>query len=393
MFLEEEKALAVLSVCIMLDFEPPRAVADQTEAIQVERHMRIAYSVPQHRAYMRSGTPSEPILAEAAAQLTRYVSNPPTRLAAFVNQGLVDKGHAGELTARLLLTLAYQSAIKSSDDYLRYSKGCKLSAFLTALFGPDNYKQLSASRADDQPMDDGKTFGDYFKNARVRFTHFGRANDSKVITTKFLWAAFLRCMAVQCSVNQPRIDIIIPVLIDENRMVEESNMSGLYISVKDRIDGKHVNHLNFKATDLGLFTKGASRPYLNILMQLGVSNQAEFTVLQPSKTSGPASVHRRFTINSLGCAKHVYPVVEAGQVDSYNALLLSKNTLEEHPRQDPASLDAVRALKPFWDNESYKSWVRDERVGAGEGGAEEAIKGQGPKKNAAKRAPKKAKRK
>ena len=163
-------------------------------------------------------------------------------------------------------------------------------------------------------------------------------------------------------------------------------MTALLVSVQNKTKATHVNHLNFTATELGFLPKkGPPRPYLNILMQLGVSNQAEFTVLQPSKTSGPASVHRRFTINSLGCAKHVYPVVEAGQVDSYNALLLSKNTLEEHPRQDPASIEAVRALKPFWDDGSYESWIRPDvgakGVGVEEGGTnEKAIKGEGPKR-------------
>ncbi len=388
-FLDEPQGLAVLSVCIMLDFEPPRVVADQTEAIQVERHMRIAYSVPQHRAYMRSGTPSEPILAEAAAQLMKYVKDAPKTLADFVNKGLVDKGHAGELAARLLLTLAYHQAIRlpaPKEIYLRHSQGCKLSTFLTALLGPDNYELLSASRADDQSIGEKRTFKDYFKDARVRFTHFGRANDSKVITVKFLWAAFLRCMAVQCSVNQPSIDIIIPVLIDENRLVEESNMSGLLIQVKDKTREAHVNHLHFTATELGLFSEvKPSRPYLNILMQLGVSDKAEFEVLEPSNTSTPPSIHRRFTTNIIGCAPEVYPVVEARDVGSYNALLLSKNTLEEHPRQDPASIEAVRALKPFWDDGSYESWIRPDvgakGVGVEEGGTnEKAIKGEGPKR-------------
>jgi len=42
--------------------------ADQ-EAKLVEGHMRVAYSVPKHRQYLRGRTPSEPVLAEAAARI------------------------------------------------------------------------------------------------------------------------------------------------------------------------------------------------------------------------------------------------------------------------------------------------------------------------------------
>jgi hypothetical protein len=38
------------------------------EASLVAGNMQIAYSVPKHREYLRSGTPSEPTLAKAAAQ-------------------------------------------------------------------------------------------------------------------------------------------------------------------------------------------------------------------------------------------------------------------------------------------------------------------------------------
>ena len=389
-YLKPAEDIAVLSVCIMLDFEPPRHVTEQTEAIQVERHMRIAYSVPKHRSYMRSGTPSEPILAEAAAQLMEHVQNAPSRLSDFVNEGLVDKGHAGELTARLLLTLAYQRVFRLNDipdlreeisedhvpdegsgGYLPHSRGCKLSRFLTALFGPDNYETLSVSMPDNQPMGESSSFDTLFENAWVRFTHFGRADDQKVITTQFLWAAFLRCMAVQCSVNQPSVDIIIPVLINKKLPVSSENMTALMFSVKNRTCAAHVNRINFTATKLGLFrNREPPRPYLNILMQLGVSDNAEFRVLKPSKTSRATSIHPRFTINSIGCAPEVYPIVPVQRVDVYKGLLLSQNTLAEHPRRGEASLKAVRALKPFWDDESYESWISFED-GAGEVGAEE----------------------
>ena len=67
--LHGDAALAVFSLCLSLDFEPRREASWQTESKQVEGHMHVAYTAPEHREYMFSGYPSEPILAEAVAEL------------------------------------------------------------------------------------------------------------------------------------------------------------------------------------------------------------------------------------------------------------------------------------------------------------------------------------
>ncbi|KAG9037349.1 hypothetical protein FRB95_005989 [Tulasnella sp. JGI-2019a] len=95
--------LAVLSTRISLYFEPSRQ-----SARELEENL--------HREYIRSGTPSEPILAEAAAHERAIISNRnddsvATVLHHFVDSDLIDKGFRGELIARLMLTLAYDQAI------------------------------------------------------------------------------------------------------------------------------------------------------------------------------------------------------------------------------------------------------------------------------------------
>jgi len=54
--------LAVLDVQLSLDFEPRHEKVQIEEAGLVESHMRITYSIPDHREYLRSGYPSEPFL-------------------------------------------------------------------------------------------------------------------------------------------------------------------------------------------------------------------------------------------------------------------------------------------------------------------------------------------
>ncbi|KAG8972339.1 hypothetical protein FRB93_002896, partial [Tulasnella sp. JGI-2019a] len=59
---------AVLDLRLRFEYEPTRKAARARDSELVQSHMRFVQSVPKSREYMRSSYPSEPILAEAAAQ-------------------------------------------------------------------------------------------------------------------------------------------------------------------------------------------------------------------------------------------------------------------------------------------------------------------------------------
>lgn len=60
--------LTSLGVRILLHFNLMRQAARAMEEDMVTRNLRIVFSIPEHREYMCSGSPSEPLLAEAAAR-------------------------------------------------------------------------------------------------------------------------------------------------------------------------------------------------------------------------------------------------------------------------------------------------------------------------------------
>src|SRR6266511_4219550 len=137
--------LAVLDVQLSLDFEPRREKVQLDEATLVESHMRVAYSIPDHREYLRSGYPSEPLLAEAAAQQlwTWRTQNPfmvVETLTNILETGLLDRGELGELTGRQLLLDAYHRAVElEQNDRLEirppsFSAGCRLITFIKTLY-------------------------------------------------------------------------------------------------------------------------------------------------------------------------------------------------------------------------------------------------------------------
>lgn len=55
--------LAVADVRLLFDYEPLREDSHDAQKALVASHMRLAYSVPSHLQYLRSGYSSEPILA------------------------------------------------------------------------------------------------------------------------------------------------------------------------------------------------------------------------------------------------------------------------------------------------------------------------------------------
>ena len=148
---EANSFLAALSVRLMLEFEPRRIRATEVENLMVAGHPRVANVIPDHREYVISSTPSEPIVAEAAAQVLRG-QDMVHLLAQNVTEGLIEKGQRGELVARLLLTLAHDRALERMTiphrDYQGrleklYTTPIPVIAFFCALFSQQHLTSYS----------------------------------------------------------------------------------------------------------------------------------------------------------------------------------------------------------------------------------------------------------
>ena len=137
----------------MLNFEPRRISAIKEENLMVAGHLRVANVIPSHREYLISSTPSEPIVAEAAAQVHLKESMIKT-LCDHVTGGLIEKGQRGELAARLLLTLAHDAALETMNVKRRSYQGqlerlfttpVPLLTFISALFAQPRMKKHNES--------------------------------------------------------------------------------------------------------------------------------------------------------------------------------------------------------------------------------------------------------
>ncbi|KZP24260.1 hypothetical protein FIBSPDRAFT_1012129 [Athelia psychrophila] len=375
---------AVIDIRLMLDYEPRRQLARDRESELVASHMRIAYSVPQSREYMRSGYPSEPILAEAAAQ--QMCANPEEFSALRIVEenitgGLIDRGERGELVARLLVTLALDRAVKRSGHDVSCSRGVSLIAFIEELFG-DRAEHILDSIPDNTKSK--VTFREAFKHAWVRFTHFGKMGDATGTTLAAARAAFIRCMAIICRSGQMLVDFLLPIFFcpdGAKSLLTEANMSALLIQVKRRAAKGAQAKYAINQSIIGFFPDGTAnqQPYVTLVMELGVQPNMPQALAEsiatpaavpptPSKldiaAQGHATdVHPRYSIFAYGCSDTVYGVIAPDERARYQNILASRDFLHEHPRQTHRSLDAVKRLKPFFSiGLSSYHWIQDAKL-------------------------------
>jgi hypothetical protein len=144
--------------------------------------MRIAFSVPKERGYIRSGYPSEPLLAEAAArQMDKFQTLTPNTnvmleaLEDEFSSGLLDQGQRGGVVFRLLLSEAYRRGVRkdyANDSPYNFSKGCKLTTFMEELCSKDYAKQILDSVPDRRQHQNFNEFSDGVQRRHCSFHTF-----------------------------------------------------------------------------------------------------------------------------------------------------------------------------------------------------------------------------
>jgi hypothetical protein len=394
--------LAALGVRLLLEFEPgSHSTAGNMENVLVERNMRLAYSVPAHRKYMRSGYSSELILAEAAANIMQKLRLMPLPsvyprdvianiVRKNVETGMIDKGGLGELTGRLLLTLALDRAQEVAQGATpRWSKPVGVIDFMKSLLGDDNYKKYIEDCVPDNETRETLPFKDYFKNSVVRFTHFVRAEDD--ITTRAACSAFVRGYAIQCHHEQKSVDVALPIHLNKDEPVAERNTSFLF-SFKNRYRPLNIAETAIDADRLGCFREAdpmdapRRRSYISLVMEFGVESRvsqssnnqtlgsarkhggdvlekpkkksktrpsdphASFSTInsdwqgvRSSPRNRKARVHPRYLISIWGCSPSIYGVVH--DKDVYARILCSRRIFTEHARSEKY-IAAVQWMMP-----------------------------------------------
>jgi len=212
--LEPNTSIAIVAQRLLLEFKPDITAARTMEEELVASHMRVVYSVPQHGEYMYTGSPTEPILSNAAAILMnrrKTTGDGPFDaleiLSKLFNRGMTLQGDRNELIGRLLDILAIDNAIKnsrtsfSSPKTLFHSSPVRVVDYLKHFVSQRFLQQVLCST----PMNTGKidptlvgvTLEEMFKDCWVHTSHYVKADDDDVLQVRNIWAYWIRGCAVQ----------------------------------------------------------------------------------------------------------------------------------------------------------------------------------------------------
>lgn len=200
--------------------------------------MRVVFFIPAHQEFIRSGGPSEPILAEAATQL---MSDPAfdtlNVVLKSIDTGLICRERYGQSVARLLLRLAHDKLVlqKSPGWTLRhataeplFSKPLPVIDFLTALLGPRHMQKIRLSTPDNVASNVGLQSA--FKNAILRLIHFAEAGDSSAISYVVAFVAICGGISWQCGHQQGDIRLVVPILLSDEK-IGRFSMSAILIHI------------------------------------------------------------------------------------------------------------------------------------------------------------------
>ena len=290
--------LAVLSTRLLLDLNPVAGSdAKQYEGELVRNHLRILYSVHQNRQTIMTGSSSEPLIAEAAAQIMNHAllnkkpyMNVWDLLSKFVNHGLAAQGAIGELIGRTLCISAMDRAINQQETVceLKYQTPVKVEDYYKALLTDEAWEELRLSTpANRAQLSEGSakmTFQVAFQNAYLHFSHFIKVNDSSSMCDTLAWAIWLRGAAVVCQLNQELTDRMIPIYFEDRGPLSPGSISAILDQDKTSksIDPNNVAIQSAEA--LHVFSHEHKLPYI-AAVHCYASNQPNKSSIRVAKAS------------------------------------------------------------------------------------------------------------
>ncbi|KAL5639167.1 hypothetical protein ACGC1H_006623 [Rhizoctonia solani] len=356
--------LAAIGIRVGITFDASTRSARLMETKLVESHMRVVYAIPEHREYMRTGSPSEPILAEAAG---RHLSQLPGKimkagpkiLAESCQEGFVARGERGELCGRLLLTIAHDLAIPVGLDSLHpnYHRPIPVVNFLRALFAESHHSTvLGATPINSDPstsLNDPLALGKRFENAYVSFSHFELARDSNVLGASLLQYSLIRGCAIQAKEGQVSIDAVIPIHMGGVTDVITSNtMSAINVQFKNRKDVKYCT------VDRSITVPDVGQPVITIVFELGDESLRPARVHVEKLHDGKpqnSSDNLHYQLTARGHGPETFNVVSAQTKAWYDIILGTGDIMSDFPRaNEPESVAYVKQMMPLRDEYAEK---------------------------------------
>jgi hypothetical protein len=241
-----------------------------------------------------------------------------------------------------------------------------------------------ASRPDNVPLADRRTFHEAFKDVVVNFTHWEKWTDDSAPPVDVASGCFIRCIAAICRNSRASVDAFIPVLLDGFGSVTVDNLTGILVQFKLRMEASLKAKVGFAHEDVYLYPTGDSkkRPCIKLVLDIGVVLPSSILAVTPTNAnykvaeqvreakleagqekldqqsyntavtsstnpeapsrieilSSGESDHLRFIVSVCECSPRVYKVIKESERGMHWWILRSSEMLAEYAHQDEESL-------------------------------------------------------
>jgi len=284
-------------------------------------YMATGVYIGKDRLRMVVHYPSEPVLSEAACRLiyqlnkegSKFGMDSPAMLSQVLANfssswasGIIHAGDAGELLARILLSVAYDSA--HFDDVNRnekfFSDPVTVRSFLAHLISIEYQNKFKEEFGSKLFICDPKLI-----SGTVAFTTFVKMAvfPGDGMSQSLLKRAFQLRTALMLRSNQPGVDVVIPVFLNDRDgysyiLVQVNNRDNMPLTERLIAAGYHLTPDNCFNGHHGLSSADLSSCYLALYMELGFEDIMWYSsTLRAKKPTGdlPAGVGASMTSGDL----------------------------------------------------------------------------------------------
>ncbi|KAF8332101.1 uncharacterized protein EI90DRAFT_3016185 [Cantharellus anzutake] len=289
--LTKEQKLACLSQRLSLEFDSKSHWAKAQERTQVECHLRMCLQIDEDSGIMASVSPSEPLVAEAAA-LSMQKFNSVKAMQDIFNDFSLHHGNRGEPLAMLLLTLARDNADPPIVNILQ---------LIHALF--TQAESVLTMKPTISPEGLAPSFEDTFRNAGTHFNHFLQLHQRNLCSVERLLELMSRGAFVLHANGQPDFDLCGAGVLDDGQNISKTNSFVILVQAQNDPFWTHKLDLclfdGMDSYKLGILHKDDAElniPIIRVVFALG-SVKAQLVPI------GPRSMPRKgFTLYDIWCA-------------------------------------------------------------------------------------------
>ena len=332
-------------LCLDVCMKEAEAMALAHEA--VNSYLRIVISIDTTKGKDSSGdyasrstalqrietvTPSEPIIAEAVAELLckdqNWSSSINTLAKHLLSRGLVEKGLEGELFGCLLCILArdfHLRGLKTTNDSFPYAKTFSVNDFLQSLFGNEWFQEIKEFKPQipktrSSESSETATFSNVFEKGSMNFTHF--ANVDVLPLNKdmpdVLHLLLRQQQALHLTSTDPDFDILIPTYFGNvGEVFDPARASAVVISVKNRDVASQLPSRNYIYKRFSHIQD----PILCILLDLGIKGKPRVHVQGLPKKD---SKQYLFGIHAEGAGVDTYGCLRGDELEDATRALLQQ---------------------------------------------------------------------